>query len=178
MVDYSVGTHPIHKCREVSGARWRCAASHTKSSLDEIQCVLRPYVCSREDTEVAFHSLFYALLNPSYSWLFSGKRHCLFTDARFPYTISAPLSGDMDRHSLNSRTQNVQEWQGILRSTVHPYIWVGSALDNKVLYDSCKNIWKPYSYFGLFLFKLTIKICTSPHSHTTEHLQNPEDKVT
>ena len=93
--------------REVSRARWRCAASHTRSLLDETQRVLRPYVCSREDSEAVFHSLFYALLTPSYSRLFSGKRHCLFTDARFPYTISAPLFGGMDRHSLNSRTQEV-----------------------------------------------------------------------
>lgn len=150
MVDYSVGTHPIHKRREVSRARWRCAASHTKSLLDEIQRFLRPYVCSREDCEVVFHSLFYALLTPSYSWLFSGKRHCLFTDARFPYTISAPLFDGVDRHSLNSRTQKVQEWQGILQSTVHPYVWVGSALGNKHLRDSWKNIWKPCTLLGCF----------------------------
>lgn len=125
---------------EVSRAWWRCAASHTKSLLDKIQCVLRPYVCSREDSEV-FHSLFYALLTPSYSWLSNGKKLCLFTDARFPYTISAPLFGGTDRHRLNSRTQKVQEWEGILQSTVHPYIWVGSALGNKHLQDSCKSIW-------------------------------------
>lgn len=33
-------------------------------------------------------------------------------------------------------------------------------------------------YFVLLQFMLIIKICTSPHSHTTHYLQNPEHKAT
>lgn len=107
MVDHSAATHPTHKFREVFRAWWRYAASQTKGLLDEIQHVLRPYVCSIEDSEVVFQLQFHALLilvTPDSS----EKMNCLSTDAWFPYTVSAPLIGSMDKHSLNSRTLEVQ----------------------------------------------------------------------